>query len=244
MKRVNFFVVCMLILLCFFIAKEGDSSYALVQVSAIKVDTYNSDRKVAYLTFDDGPSKRVTPKVLDILDKYDIRASFFVIGSKVKEYPEILRQEYEAGHFIGNHTFSHKNGKIYRSKESFLEEIEETDKAIEEALEIENFKCKIFRFPNGSVSKSYAYEKKLCQGYLDEIGYKYIDWNALNNDSIRKYSNEQLLENLKKTVNGKSTVIVLMHDSGDVNKTYDVLEASIKFLIDEGFEFRTLYDFI
>ena len=71
-----------------------------------------------------------------------------------------------------------------------------------------------------------------------------MDWNALNNDSIRKYSNEQLLKNLKDTVKGKKIVIVLMHDSGDVNKTYDVLEDSIKFLIDEGFEFHTLYDFI
>lgn len=234
----------MLILLCFFIASNEDKKENVIQVSAITIDAYNADKKIAYLTFDDGPSKKVTPEILDILEKYDIKASFFVIGSKVKENPEILKREYEEGHFIGNHTYTHNNGKIYRSKQSFLEEIEETDKIIEEVLEIENFKCKIFRFPNGSVSKAYSYEKKLCFGYLDEIGYKYIDWNALNNDSIRKYTNEQLLKNLKDTVNNKKTIIVLMHDSGDVNKTYDVLEESIKFLIDEGFEFHTLYDFL
>ncbi len=244
MKRVRIFLVLMLIILCFFIAKSSDLNTNVMPVSAITINTYNSDKKIAYLTFDDGPSKRVTPEILDILEEYNIKASFFVIGSKAKENPEILKREYEEGHFIGNHTYTHNNGKIYKSKETFLEELEETDKTIEEILEIENFKCKIFRFPNGSVSKAYAYEKKLCFGYLEEIGYKYVDWNALNNDSIRKYSNEQLLKNLKDTVKGKKIVIVLMHDSGDVNKTYDVLEDSIKFLIDEGFEFHTLYDFI
>ena len=244
MKKVRIFLVLMLIILCFYIAKNSDLNDNVMQVSAIKIDAYNSDKKIAYLTFDDGPSKKVTPEILDILEKYDIKASFFVIGSKVKENPEILKREYEEGHFIGNHTYTHNNGNIYRSKQSFLEEVEETDKIIAEVLDIENFKCKIFRFPNGSVSKSYSYEKKLCFEYLEKMGYKYIDWNALNNDSIRKYTNEQLLKNLKDTVKNKKNIIVLMHDSGDVNKTYDVLEDSIKFLIDEGFEFHTLYDFL
>ena len=125
-----------------------------------------------------------------------------------------------------------------------MNEIAKTDEIIGEILNIDNFSCKIFRFPNGSAGKAYHYQKEKCFGYLESINYKYIDWNALNNDSIKKYSREQLLSNLKKTVKGKNVVVVLMHDSGDVNKTYDILEDSIKYLRDEGYEFRTLYDFI
>ena len=95
MKKVRIFLVLMLIILCFYIAKNSDLNDNVMQVSAIKIDAYNSDKKIAYLTFDDGPSKKVTPEILDILEKYDIKASFFVIGSKVKENPEILKREYE-----------------------------------------------------------------------------------------------------------------------------------------------------
>ncbi len=212
-----------------------------IPVSYIKV---NSSEKIAYLTFDDGPTKRVTPKILDILSEYDIQASFFVIGSRAEKYPELIQREYDEGHFIGNHTYSHNNSKIYSSKNSFLEEVQKTDEILAEILEIPNFSCKIFRFPNGSTSPSYHSQKEKCFNYLKEIDYSYIDWNALNNDGIKKYSHYQLMQNLKKTVEGKGSIIVLMHDSGDVNKTYDVLEDSINFLREDGYEFRTLHDFV
>ena len=214
-----------------------------ITVMHITVDAYEPQKKVAYLTFDDGPSNRTTPKILDILEEYDIQASFFLIGCNAEKYPEIVKREYEEGHFIGNHTYSHNNQKIYSSKETFLNEIQMTDNAIKKILGINDFSCKIFRFPNGSAGNAYKLQKKKCFDYLDEIGYKYVDWNALNNDSIKKYSREELLSNLKNTVKGKNTVIILMHDSGDVNKTYDVLEDSIKYLRREGYDFRTLEDF-
>lgn len=245
MKKIRYFVYVILILFaCIFISKIEFKCYESLPVSYITLNAYEQTDKVAYLTFDDGPSKRVTPKVLDILDDYDIQASFFLIGSKAEKYPEIVKREYEGGHFIGNHTYSHHNNEIYTSKEAFLKEIERTDNVIAGILGVDEFKCKIFRFPNGSKAGQYSVQKRKCFKYLDEIGYNYIDWNALNNDSIRKYTREQLISNLKKTVKGKKAVIILMHDSGDVNKTYDVLEASIKFLRNEGFEFRTLYDFV
>lgn len=246
MKKNKNFTYIMLISSIFYFALSMNVKCIqdVIPVSYITVNAYDTTKKVAYLTFDDGPSKKVTPQVLDILAEYDIGASFFLIGSKAEKYPEIVKREYEDGHFIGNHTYSHRNSQIYASKESFLNEITKTDNIIAQILEIDNFKCKIFRFPNGSKAGKYAYLKQKCFEYLNEIGYSYIDWNALNNDSLKKYSKWELLNNLKKTIKGKNIVIVLMHDSGDVNNTYDILEDSIKILRDEGFEFRTLHDFI
>ena len=92
------------------------------------------EEKTAYLTFDDGPNNTITPKVLDILKEKDIKASFFVIGKYVEEYPEIVKREYEEGHYIANHSYNHDNTKLYKSVESFKNEIEKTDIAIGKAI--------------------------------------------------------------------------------------------------------------
>lgn len=201
---------------------------------------YTSTDKIAYLTFDDGPTQKVTPKILDILDKYNIKATFFVLGTEVEQNPEILLREYNSGHTIGNHGYSHNNAKLYASKESFISEITKTDEAIGKTLNIENYHCNIFRFPNGSMSKSYHYEKQKAIKWLEEINYDYIDWNVLNKDSERKYSNYQLMQNLKNTAKNKGCIVVLMHDTGDVNNTYDILEDSIEYLLSEGYTFKAL----
>ena len=79
---------------------------------------YDSNEKIAYLTFDDGPTKKVTPKILDILKQNNINATFFVIGKRVDENPEIIKRAYNEGNFIANHTYSHNNNKIYINKEA------------------------------------------------------------------------------------------------------------------------------
>ena len=115
----------------------------------------NRKEKVAYLTFDDGPTKTVTPKVLDILEEEDVKATFFVIGKSVKNYPEIVKRAYEQGHYIANHGYSHNNNKLYESEQSFRNEIKDTDEAIGKAIGIENYSSHIFRFPNGYMSPIY-----------------------------------------------------------------------------------------
>ena len=205
---------------------------------------YNKEDKIAYLTFDDGPSKRTTPKVLDILKEENIKASFFVIGRNVDANPTIVKRAYEEGHYIANHGYSHNNKKLYKSKESFLQEILKTDQAIAKAINQDHYISHIFRFPNGSMGKYYHSQKMQSISYLSEIDYTYIDWNALNNDSIKKYSDSALLTNLKKSCSKKGNLVVLMHDSGDVNKTYTVLQDSIRYLKQEGYTFKTLYDLL
>lgn len=205
---------------------------------------YESNEKIAYLTFDDGPSKVVTPKVLDILKQNNILANFFVVGKHVEEYPELVKQAYEDGHFIANHGYSHNNSKLYKSKQDFINEILETDKEIAKAIGKDSYCSHIFRFPNGSMSKIHYSDKKKALKYLEEIDYTYIDWNALNNDSMKKYSNSELISNLKSSIKNKGTIVILMHDTGDVNKTYDVLEESINLIKSEGYEFKTFYDLL
>ncbi len=205
---------------------------------------YSSNEKIVFLTFDDGPTKIATPKILDILKKQNIHANFFVIGYRVKEFPQIVKRAYEEGNFIANHSYSHQNNQLYCSKQSFLQEIQNTDLAISQAIGVSSYNSHIFRFPNGSTSQQYSYEKKLAKEYLHEIGYAYIDWNALNYDSERLYTKEELLHNLKSTCKNKKSLVILMHDTTDVSKSYEALEDSIIFLKEQGYTFKTFFDII
>ena len=204
---------------------------------------YKQEEKIAYLTFDDGPTRKATPKILDILDKLNVKANFFVVGKHVEENPDLIRREWESGHFIANHTYSHNNKKIYASTDTFLKEIQDTDKAIAKALNRDSYCSHLFRFPNGSKSKNYSSAKKQAIQSLGSIGYTYIDWNCLNNDSVKKYSKTQLLNNLRKSSSHKTTLVVLMHDTNDVNPTDAILEDSILYLQKQGYTFHTFYDF-
>lgn len=181
---------------------------------------------------------------MDILKSQKIHASFFVIGYRVKEFPNIVKRAYEEGNFIANHGYSHKNHLLYSNKDSFLNEIYKTDLAISEAINVPNYSSHIFRFPNGSTSPQYYNEKKLCKKYLAENNYAYIDWNALNSDSIKLYLKNELLNNLKKTVKGKNSLVILMHDTIDVSKSYEALEDSIIYLKEQGYVFKTFYDIL
>lgn len=246
-----FFIITLFFSLIIYIYLDNNNSNANKSENCLSNELrnkiqniYESDPKIAYLTFDDGPSKIVTPKILDILKQNDTLANFFVVGKHVEQYPELVKQAYEDGHFIANHGYSHNNSKLYKSKQDFINEILETDMAIAKAIGKNSYCSHIFRFPNGSMSKAYYSDKKKAIKYLEEIDYLYIDWNALNNDSIKKYSNFELISNLKKSVKNKGTLVILMHDTGDVNKTYDVLEESINFLKSEGYEFKTFYELL
>ena len=202
----------------------------------------DGDEKIAYLTFDDGPTTSVTPKILDILKSEDIKASFFVIGKSVDAHPEIVKRAYNEGHYIANHGYDHNNAVLYQSSESFINEIEKTDLAIGKAIGIDDYCSHIFRFPNGFMSPLYKSKKKKAVSLLSNLNYAYIDWNCLNNDSIKKYSSYELLANLKRSTKGKNTLVILMHDTKDVSNSSLVLEDSIKFLKEQGYIFKNFYD--
>lgn len=220
------------------------SSFFNIDVTSTLNDIAKSNEKKAYLTFDDGPTTKATNKILDILEKENVKATFFVVGKHVKENPELVKREYDEGHYIANHGYNHNNKLLYKDMESFKNEIISTDLEISKAIGVKNYCSHIFRFPNGYMSHIYTSQKKDSLAVLHDLDYVYVDWNCLNRDSEKKYSNTQLLNNLKKTAKNKGTLIILMHDTADVNKTYDVLKDSIDYLKSQNYEFRNFYDFI
>lgn len=220
------------------------NSFFNIDVTISLNDIEKSDVKKAYLTFDDGPTTKATAKILDVLKEEDVKATFFVVGKHVKEHPELVKREYDEGHYIANHGYNHNNKILYKDMDSFKNEIVATDVEISKAIGVDNYCSHIFRFPNGYMSHIYTNQKKDALTVLSNLNYVYVDWNCLNRDSEKKYSNYQLLNNLKKTAKNKGTLIVLMHDTADVNKTYNVLKDSISYLKAQGYEFSNFYDFV
>lgn len=229
----------------FSFAIELTTNSVIAQTLQEKIATLTKkEEKIAYLTFDDGPTLKATGKILDILKEEDVKATFFVVGKHVKEHPELAKRAYEEGHYLANHGYNHNNSKLYKSADNFISEIKDTDSEIGKAIGIENYCSHVFRFPNGYMSSHYKAKKKEATKLLSEMNYTYIDWNCLNNDSVKKYSNSQLLKNLKKSAKNKGTLVILMHDTSDVNDTPSILKDSINYLKEQGYEFRNFYDLL
>lgn len=205
---------------------------------------YSSDEKVAYLTFDDGPSADITPLILDLLKEEDIKATFFVLGSMVEKNPTILKRAYEEGHYIANHGYSHIYSKIYASTDTVLEEFNQTEEAIAKALEIENYATHLFRFPGGSVGGTYNSLKKKATSVLEEKNIAYLDWNALTRDSEGSFTKAELIQNLKSTVKEKMSVVILCHDASGKKSTYESLKDIIDFLREKEYKFGNMRDLI
>lgn len=180
----------------------------------------DKDKKAVYLTFDDGPIPRVTPWVLDVLDKYGIKATFFMVGDNIRKHPDEFRMVVERGHRIGNHTFNHIRGLSYDIN-SYLEN---TDKACRMMMNTD-----LFRPPHGYMSpKQYAELKKR---------YKIIMWDLVTRDYNRKFTGEQILQKVKKYVRNGS--IITFHDSlkSEENIRY-ALPKAIEWLMEQGYEFK------
>lgn len=205
---------------------------------------YNGEEKRVFLTFDDGPTKEVTPHILDILDKYNIKATFFVLGTRVKQNPDILKREYETGHYIANHGYSHKYSSVYKSADAVLEEYNRTENAIRDALGNDSYSSNLFRFPGGSRGGPYEKVKKEARSKLNEYGIAYLDWSALTYDAEGAKTKDDILKNLKETINGWNNVVILMHDAADKKVTYETLEDVIKYLQEKGYVFKSIYDII
>ena len=128
------------------------------------VNVYFEETKKVYLTFDDGPS-RVTDDILDILDRYNVKATFFVLGANVDAKPELVKRAYDSGHFIASHGYTHKYSQIYESQENVLAEYNQSVEAIRRAIGVPTYNPHLFRYPGGSSGGKYnsqtLLEKKL-----------------------------------------------------------------------------------
>jgi peptidoglycan/xylan/chitin deacetylase (PgdA/CDA1 family) len=181
----------------------------------------NSSEKVIYLTFDDGPAPEVTPLVLDILDKYRLKATFFCVGENVQKYPELYAKILQRGHKTGNHTFNHMKG-ISVSSGKYMANVHQASEYID---------SKLFRPPYGRIT---CRQKRLLQSR-----FQIIMWDLLTCDYNRKLSPESILNNIKRfTRNGS---VVVFHDSIKAkDNMLTVLPLAIEFWKNEGYTFGLL----
>lgn len=204
--------------------------------------------KVIYLTFDDGPHKENTEKVLAILREYKIKATFFTVGAWVKTYPEIVKKVHDEGHLIGCHSYTHEYVPLYKSADTVIAEIKKWESAVEKAIGSVP-ESKVFRFPGGTtctaLKDNAAYPAILKA--LEERGYRPFDWTAANNDkwlagmkegqTVADYFMYSLKATLSWVKDGEPR-IVLMHDTS--TDTMENLRAMLDYLIGEGYTFDTL----
>ena len=216
-----------------------------VQEKLSKYDYTNDGEKIVFLTFDDGTSKTNTPEVLRILDENNIKATFFLTGSNIENggetARELVKQEFESGHAIANHSYSHDCGKLYPGRkldmEAFKEDYEKNDKLLKSILG-ENYTTHVMRCPGGYMSWKNMDE---LDEYLEKNDIASIDWNALNADAEGPKKNaKQLAQYAIKTSEGKEMVVLLMHDTYGKEETVKALPTIIKYFKDNGYEFRTL----
>ncbi|MBZ9621937.1 polysaccharide deacetylase [Clostridium sp. FP2] len=190
--------------------------------------------KIAYLTFDDGPTYIVTPALLDVLKKQNVKATFFVVGKEIEGKESILKRIYNEGHSIGLHTYSHNFKKIYRSTEGFIDEMTKTSHKINE---VTGFAPKIIRFPGGS-------SKRLNALSLDDLhknNFKVYDWNVNIYDGVNPNLNvDQLICNSKIIKGNKDAAIILMHCNFNNKNTVAALPKIIKYYKDLGYEFKAI----
>lgn len=202
-----------------------------VDNSISKIQT--NETKVAYLTFDDGPSPDITPKILAALDKYNIKATFFVIGTSILKNKPLLKLEHDKGHVICNHTYSHNPDYLYTSADNFLSDIVKNENLLKSVLP--GYKSKLIRFPGGSKYRPYAIKKAVLAN-----GYHYADWDCLSRDAEGVTDPKELLHNVKVSAGNKNNLIVLMHDSQGKSYTAEALPSIIEYLKSRGYVFRQL----
>lgn len=189
--------------------------------------------KTVYLTFDDGPSDRVTPKILDILKDEHVKATFFIVGKNAQSRKDILKREVREGHRLGVHSYSHIYREIYASPESLMNDIDRCNKIIAEVV---GKPSDIYRFPGGS----YGLSSELISA-VTERGLKYYDWNASTRDAeISGATPEQLYRAAIALPSKADGIILLAHDSTTKSATAEALRDIIRYYRSEGYVFSTL----
>lgn len=209
------------------------------------IDNNEIDAKIAYLTFDDGPYKK-TNYFLDVLDEYDVRATFFTLEKSaatgwtdedLEAVDNVYKRIINEGHTLGNHTSNHKikNG-IYLSKEAFMKQIK---KHTAFTLEKYNYNSRIIRFPGGS-SQAHSLKSAIVEELVKE-GYGYVDWNSQTGDGSSKTACgvEQSIANVVDTTNNRKFLVVLMHDYSETS--LQALPSIIEGLRDKGYTLLPLF---
>jgi peptidoglycan/xylan/chitin deacetylase (PgdA/CDA1 family) len=193
-----------------------------------------SDKKIVYLTFDDGPAGKVTKDILDILKNESVPATFFLIGDQIKGQEDLVKRIYAEGHTLGLHSMTHKKNHLYSSNEAFLKEMLDTQQTINSIV---GFKSNILRFPFGCNNNSY----KLSQSMIDllhENNLKIYDWNTDSCDGAKPNANPSTF--IRNSRSNKDCVVLLMHCAYMSKNTVKALPDIIKYYKDNNYEFKLI----
>ena len=205
-------------------------------------------KKVVYLTFDDGPSTTNTPGILDVLDRYNVKGTFFTLGKSIESNEEskgILKETVKRGHAIANHTYGHDYAYLYpngvMNVNNIISDLEKSENSMKAVLG-NDFSTRVIRLPGGY----WSWEGRTAmKEAMEQQGYYNVDWNALNKDAEGKKKNaDELVQCVKEGVQSlgpnADSVVLLMHDTYGKEETVKALPLIIEYLQDQGFEFRTI----
>ena len=186
-----------------------------------RIPAIEGQQKCVYLTFDDGPIPEMTPCILDILDRYGIKATFFCVGENVKKHPELYDMLLERGHRVGNHTFNHIQGIRFWSN-NYIRNIAEASKYINSDL---------FRPPHGHMRMPQVLRLRKL--------FRIIMWDVVTRDYSPHMTAKGVVNNVKRfTRNGS---IIVFHDSlKATGRIEEALPESIEWLKEQGYQFKPL----
>ncbi len=229
MKRIVFFFLSLIFGICF-CAEKAYAAAPPRKDGVIFSGTTACGKKIA-LTFDDGPHPVKTPKILDLLEKHNVRATFFVVGSIAEYHPEIVFKEAALGHEIANHSYTHTRLSKLTADE-IKNEIKKTDAVIKKAAGVTP---RLFRPPEGAYSKDIV-------DIASSLGKETVIWTVDTLDWAKSPC-EKIVENVKANITSGS--IILFHDcTRDGTFTLEALEALIPYLKSQGYEFVTVSELI
>ncbi|MCR5544897.1 MAG: polysaccharide deacetylase family protein [Lachnospiraceae bacterium] len=209
---------------------DGDSDSAVLanySASAEENLAQAGDTLKVYLTFDDGPSEN-SNAILDILDDYNVKATFFVVGREDEDSLAVYKRIVDEGHTIAMHSYSHSYSNLYSSLDAFKSDLERIQNLIYDATGVD---CDLYRFPGGSSNQVSNADMTEYIKYLNDENIRYLDWNVASGDATSvAYSADDLVENVMTDVVKYKTSVVLMHDADNKDATVEALPKLIEQL--------------
>ncbi|CAH0125079.1 MULTISPECIES: polysaccharide deacetylase family protein [Peribacillus] len=230
------------IIILFLMAVQNVQVHAMVPEEMTPLLKSKENQKIAYLTFDDGPSLN-TIKILDILDRYHVKATFFVKGNEEPYAKECYQEMISRGHSIALHSYTHDYSIIYRSTEGFFQDLNRLETMLQKEY---GLKSRIVRLPGGSNNRlrHQAATKPIINGILQQLkdkGYIYFDWSIDSTDGFSpSISERQIITAVQKGTKDQKHVNILLHDINSMKNTVKALPDIIEILKKEGYTFDTI----
>ena len=199
----------------------------------------NGKKGVIYLTFDDGPTTSITPKVLDILKEKNVKATFFILNYD-ENGEKLVKREIAEGHTVGIHGYSHNYKTIYQSVDAYMNNITKLQEKIKNST---GYNATITRFPGGSSNTVSRYNPGIMTKLVKEVparGYKYFDWNVSSGDAGGAKTSQDVYNNVVNGLSKNRANVVLMHDFSGNTKTLNALADIIDYGINNGYTFSNI----